>query len=174
MAGLSDFQANGISFPVVPSPDIDRLTERIPSDGTLHLAILQPPYLDLINEGTKTIESRFSTKRTAPYGKVAVGDLVLLKETGQPVTNYFYVAEVAMLDLAQTPVEVVRQQYADGIQAQNEDDFWRDRQLSRYATLLTVGERGVVLPLAVAKKDQRGWVSFTRVDDGPQTLFDLP
>ena len=34
------------------------------------------PYLDLILTGQKTVESRFSRRRIAPYGCVAAGDVL--------------------------------------------------------------------------------------------------
>jgi len=169
MAELSDFHANGVSFPDRSRPDVDQLVGKIPADGTLHLAILQQPYLDRINNGTKTIESRFNTKRAAPFGKVAVGDLVLLKQSGHPVTNYFFAAATHSIDLAVIPLEEVRMQYAAGICAQNEEEFWADREVSRYCTLVEIGERGDMEPFVVTKKDQRGWVTFSRTDDA--TLF---
>jgi len=160
MATLEDFHANGISFSEVSRPDIDELIDQIPDEGTLHLAILRQPYFDLINNGTKTIESRFNSNRSAPFGKVAVGDLVLLKETGQPVTNYFFASAVHSIDLSQEPIEEVRREFGQGIRAT--DDYWRARIHSRYATLIKVGERGDLEPLPIIKKDQRGWVTFAR------------
>ena len=171
MAVLSDYQAKGVEFPDLLFSDVDALLEQIPEYGTLHLAILRQPYLDLIMEGTKTIESRFNTRRAAPFGRVAVGDLVLLKETAQPITNYFFVSSVASLDLGQTSLAQVRAEYGQGIQAQDEELFWQERRKSKFATLLGVGERGEVEPLPIVKKDQRGWVTFTRRDRQTPTLF---
>lgn len=171
MAGLEDFHANGVSFSDVTRIDVHQLLERIPAKGTLHLAILQQPYLDLISAGTKTIESRFNTKRAAPFGKVAVGDLVLLKGSGQPVTNYFFAASAESIDLSETPIEEVRRRYAEGICAQDEEAFWQGKAASSYCTLVEVGERGAMPPLSVVKRDQRGWVTFSRTSDEPQTLF---
>lgn len=169
MAELSDFHARGVSFPDASRSDVNQLLDRIPNEGTLHLAVLQQPYLDLIVDGTKTIESRFNTKRAAPFGRVAVGDLVLLKEPGQPATNYFFAAATHSIDLAVEPLAEVRRQYASGICAQNEEEFWADRGASRYCTLVEVGERGGLPDFAVTKKDQRGWVTFVRTDNA--TLF---
>lgn len=171
MAELSDFYARGVSFPDMSRPDVDRLVDRIPTEGTLHLAILQQPYLDLINDGTKTIESRFNTKRAAPFGRVAVGDLVLLKGSGRPITSYFFAAEVHSIDLTQIPIEEVRKQFAAGICAQNEEEFWQEKEKSLYGTFVEVGERGSVEPLAVTKRDQRGWVTFSRDRGQSMTLF---
>ena len=41
-----------------------------------HLAIFTPPFLDLILEGRKTVEGRFSKVRCAPFGVVQEGDVV--------------------------------------------------------------------------------------------------
>lgn len=165
MSRLGDFHANGVSFGEEPRVDIDTLVERIPKEGTLHLAILQPPYLDLIVRGKKTIESRFNIKRAAPFGKISTGDLVLLKETGKPVTYYFFAASVALFDLTRDPVEFLQQEYSDDIAPQDPEAFWHARESSKYATLVEVGERGSVDPLTVTKHDQRGWVTFARDDD---------
>lgn len=164
MTELSDFCANGVSFPDMPRADMGRLLNRIPPDGTLHLAILQQPYLDLIVDGTKTIESRFNTKRAAPFGRVAVGDLVLLKGSGRPVTNYFFAAAVNSFRISPDTINDVRRDYGAGICAQNEEEFWQEKASSRFCTLVGVGERGAVPDLQVVKKDQRGWVSFERSD----------
>ena len=62
--------------------------------GTLHLAILVEPYLQFILEGRKTVESRFSVRRGAPYGTVQRGDVVVLKRSGGPVVGLAQVAHV--------------------------------------------------------------------------------
>lgn len=51
-----------------------------------HIAILRQPFFDMILNGTKTIESRFSMNKCAPYNMVKAGDIILLKETGKDVT----------------------------------------------------------------------------------------
>lgn len=79
MTVLDNFHAKGVGFSDEPRPDIDKLVTMIPDDGTLHLAILQNLYLNLIAKGDKTIESRIGATRAAPFGRVAVGDLVLMK-----------------------------------------------------------------------------------------------
>lgn len=51
-----------------------------------HIAILRQPFFDLVLSGQKTIESRFSMKKVASFDKIKVGDDILLKQTGKPVT----------------------------------------------------------------------------------------
>ena len=162
MTGLEAFRANGVSFSDTSGPDVDRLVEKIPAEGALHLAVLQQPYLGLIVDGTKTIESRFNTKRAAPFERVAAGDLVLLKQPGRPITSYFFAAAVHSIILSEQPIEEVRRLYAAGICAEDEENFWREKASSAFCTLVEVGERGSVPDFGVSKKDQRGWVTFTR------------
>ncbi|MCS7003400.1 MAG: ASCH domain-containing protein, partial [Dehalococcoidia bacterium] len=52
---------------------------------TLHLAILQPAPLAAILRGDKTIESRLSVDRRAPWQRVSAGDRLLLKRASGPV-----------------------------------------------------------------------------------------
>lgn len=59
-----------------------------------HLAILTPGWSERILDGSKTIESRFTKVRCAPFKKVHEGDVVYLKESGGLVKGMFTVAKV--------------------------------------------------------------------------------
>jgi len=59
-----------------------------------HLAILTPGWSERILDGSKTIESRFTKVRCAPFGKVHEDDVVYLKESGGLVKGMFTVAKV--------------------------------------------------------------------------------
>ena len=63
-----------------------------------HLAILTPGWIELILDGSKTIESRFTKVRCAPFGKVHEGNIVYLKESGGLVKGMFTVAKVEMFE----------------------------------------------------------------------------
>ena len=76
-----------------PIPDWQLITERKGINiMKYHLAILTPGWIDLILDGSKTIESRFTKVRCAPFGKVHEGDSVYLKESGGLVKGMFRVA----------------------------------------------------------------------------------
>ena len=45
----------------------------------IHLAIMVEPYLSLILQGIKTMESRFSQKMMQPFHRVSKGDIIILK-----------------------------------------------------------------------------------------------
>jgi ASC-1-like (ASCH) protein len=47
-----------------------------------HLAIMRQPYLQYIQDGKKTIESRATKVKCAPFGKVHKGDTVFFKQSG--------------------------------------------------------------------------------------------
>ena len=59
-----------------------------------HLAILTQPWLDLILDGHKTIETRISKIKVPPYESIDVGDHVIMKESGGPIKGAFEVDEV--------------------------------------------------------------------------------
>ena len=59
-----------------------------------HLAILTPGWSERILDGSKTIESRFTKVRCAPFKKVHEGDSVYLKESGGLVKGMFTVEKV--------------------------------------------------------------------------------
>ena len=61
---------------------------------TTHLAIFTQPLLDLILDGHKTIETRISKIKIPPYKVVAVGDHVIMKQSGGPIKGVFEVAKV--------------------------------------------------------------------------------
>jgi hypothetical protein len=128
------------------------------ADGraSLHLAVLTEPFLSLLVNGTKTIESRFSRVRCAPYGCLARGDVIAVKRAGGPVLGAFIAGPVTSHQLTAARVAELRGRFAAQLCA-SDDDFWVEhvRRLPE-----------VTFP----KKDRRGWVRLTR----PLTQDTLP
>lgn len=135
-----------------------------------HLAIFVPPFLDLILEGRKTVEGRFSKVRCAPYGVVRQGDLVLMKAAGGLVRGSFVVARVETFqDLTREDLHDLEERYSDQLQASADPLFWEARKDKLYATLLHVTEpRAFARPFPFPKKDRRGWVVLTEHIPAPQ------
>lgn len=127
----------------------------------LHLAILAEPFCSWLLDGTKTIESRFSRVRCAPYGTLAEGDIVVVKKPGGPVCGVFQAGTVRSYQLTPARVTELRGQYAAQICA-HDDEFWARRADCAYATLVDVTNARVLPGLAFPKKDRRGWVQLTR------------
>ena len=137
------------------------LDELADSTAGLHLAVLSEPFLSWLLDGSKTIESRFSRVRCAPYGTLAEGDIVVVKKTGGPVTGAFQAGTVRSYHLTPARVAQLRDQYAAQICA-DDNQFWADRADCAYATLVDVTHVRLLAAQAFPKKDRRGWVQLTQ------------
>ena len=114
------------------------------------------PFLSSLLAGRKTIESRFSRHKIAPYRKVKPGDLVLLKQSSGPVIGSFEVAFVRYLELTSKTLKELEANYDRQINGSKE--FWQAQQTKRYASLFGVKNIQPRTPTAVQKQDPRGWV----------------
>src|SRR5437762_3014223 len=76
-----------------------RFTDSDPNVPTMHLGVFAEPFLQFVLDGSKTIESRFSVNRRAPYGAVRTGDMLLLKRPAGPVVAVAEVAQVWYYEL---------------------------------------------------------------------------
>jgi hypothetical protein len=130
-----------------------------PASGA-HLAVFSEPFLTLLLARTKTIESRFSLNRCAPYNKVLRGDLILLKRQAGPVVGLAVAGEPAYFELDQEAWSVVHEKFASRICAPVE--FWEKKRNARYATIIPIRDVLPIEPLRIAKSDRRGWVAFNR------------
>ncbi len=137
---------------------LDRL-----ADGTagLHLAVLTEPFLGWLLDGSKTIESRFSRVRCAPYGALCEGDIVAIKKPGGPVSGAFLAGPVSCYRLSPARVTEIRDRFAAQIRA-DDDEFWQQRADCTYATLIQIRHVRKLPGLPFPKKDRRGWAPLTR------------
>ncbi len=126
-----------------------------------HLGIFTQPLLDLILMGRKTIDSRFSKIRCAPYLKVNTGDLVYLKESGGYVKGQFTASKVeTYTDLTPELLHDICRSYHRQIFVNTHyQDFWEKWTVSKYATLIHI-ENVIAYqnPFSIQKKDARAWV----------------
>ncbi len=122
----------------------------------VHLAIFVEPYLRYILDGRKTIESRFSVKRSAPYQLVNDGDIILLKKAGGPIVGICKVAHRWFYKL--DPISWVEiKNYAEALCAQD-PFFWEQREAASFATLMQIENVRAIPPIRIMKRDRRGWV----------------
>jgi hypothetical protein len=129
-----------------------------PSQG-VHIGVFAEPFLSLIIDGRKTVESRFSRMRCAPFQEVATGDVLLLKQIGGPVCAVARIAEVWFHDLTSNLIHEIRRDF--GGQIGGDDAFWADQQDAEFATLMRLAGVHRVRPVPVVKRDRRGWVSLS-------------
>jgi len=137
-----------------------------------HLAIFNPPFLDLILEGRKTIEARFSKVRCAPHGAVHEGDMVFMKESGGLVKGSFVVARVEIFeDLNLEKLKELEESYGGPLCSNADPEYWQRRRASKYATLMYVAEpTRFERPFPFLKKDRRGWLVLEQ-GEGRQLSF---
>jgi hypothetical protein len=133
----------------------------LPSCG-IHLAVFIEPFLSYVLDGSKTVESRFSINRCAPFGKVNQGDVILLKRAGGPVVGIARVQTVWSYHLEKSSWIAIRKQFAEALHAQD-PEFWEQRRAASYATLMSLDRVQTFKPLEWKKRDRRGWIVFQNV-----------
>ena len=137
----------------------------------VHLGIFNQPYIDFLFNGAKTIESRFSSVRCAPFYCVKGGDIVLVKRSSGPIVGLFLAGEVWSYRLSSQVWKTIKERFGEGI-APASPDFWRENESATYATLIEVEHVRQVEPIAWDKSDRRGWVVLHRRRSMNLTLFE--
>ena len=132
---------------------------------SIHLAIFIEPYLTLLLQGKKTVESRFSSVRCAPFQRVRTGDVVLIKRSGGPIVGICEVGQVWSYELDPSSWREIRRSFINELCAQD-PDFWATRAHASFATLMRVKNVVEVSPTAWIKRDRRGWVVVREADQG--------
>lgn len=128
-----------------------------PPSFALHLGIFVGPYLQYILEGRKTIESRFSTRRLAPYQHVGVGDVLLLKQASGPIVGLCQITHVWFYSLDPQSWQTIRDSFTQALCAQD-PEFWAVRAHASFATLMRIQHVQAIPPITYQKRDRRGWV----------------
>lgn len=131
--------------------------------STLHLAIFVEPYLQYVLDGKKTVESRFATRRFAPYQQVCNGDVLLLKASGGPIVGICQVAQVWFYHLDPESWKFIQTRFTEALCAQD-PAFWTSRQHATFATLMRIHHVHRIAPISYVKRDRRGWVVLHRAD----------
>lgn len=119
-----------------------------------HLAIFKGEAGENILSGKKTIESRFSRKKTVPFGQVSSGDLVYIKPSGKDIIGQFRVKKVIFFD--NFDLNELKEKF--GVQLELDD--LKGKEDCKYASLIFIGNssRFITSPIRIKKSDLRGWV----------------
>jgi hypothetical protein len=102
----------------------------------VHVAILAPPYDQMVVDGRKRIESRLTSQCRPPFGQISPGDVVYIKRSGGPFVARGEASRVLMADrLTPDEVDQLARRYNKWIGGA--DDYWQaKRKSTRYATLV--------------------------------------
>lgn len=134
----------------------------------VHLAVMVEPFLGYILDGRKTIESRFSKPLIAPYRRIAVGDIVLLK--AGCIVACFRAGSVEFIELDDEERRRIVRDHSGTICA--DEAFWDARVDKRYCTLIGIEDVRQLTSLKVDKRDRRGWLVLREAPrpTGPEQL----
>lgn len=106
-----------------------------------HLAIFTQSYLNLILSGKKTIESRFSVDKRAPYNKVSTGDIVIIKQSGGLIVGEFTAGKVYCIDIKKDDTDMkFCKSFSKEICSDIDENFWELRKNKKFATLIEIKE----------------------------------
>lgn len=118
---------------------------------------MKQPFFDMVKNKEKTIESRWSMNRIAPYKKVNIGDEILLKLTSQPATLTAKVKDVKYYELSPEIVEDIRIKYGKEI-GTDKFENWEATLKKKYCTLIWLENVKTIKPLEVPKSNGAGWI----------------
>lgn len=126
----------------------------------IHLGIFMEPGLSDIMGGKRTIEARFGKNRSAPYGQIAGGDIVVMKKTGGSVSGYFTVGKAEFLCISEISMPEIKLLYNDRLRIS--DELWELKKDSRYATLIFIDEVRKLDGFGIPKKGMQTWIVLNK------------
>lgn len=127
-----------------------------------HVAILLRRYIDLILQGSKTIESRLTRTACAPYRRIQPGDVIYFKQSSGPYRAIAVAGEVLFHEgLTATAVEALRRRHNEAIRG--DEGYWARKRHSQYATLIALRDvRAVATGPAIAPSRGIAWFVLGR------------
>ena len=137
----------------------------------IHVAILKQPYIAAILRGEKTVESRLTASPRPPLDAIAPGERLFLKASGGPFLATAIAGEVHFYrDLDAAGVRELGERY--GASVGGDDDYWRRKADSRYATFVSLRD---VEPMDVGpryrKANMKAWYALP---EASSPLVDVP
>lgn len=132
----------------------------------VHLAVMQEPFLGLVEQGEKTIESRWSRHRIPPFRAIDAGDLIVFKRSSGPITGLSQTRLI--LDGPVHGAEGVREflaEYGARLCLPATDENVMRLASTHYMTLCFLGAFHPIPEgrmIRCNKPDRRGWVPLRR------------
>jgi len=122
-----------------------------------HLVVLKKEYLSAILDGRKTVESRFTKMAIEPFGRIAAGDVLLLKMTSGPVCAKAKAGRVEQYEnLTLRQMRDLYRRYNTMILGN--DAYWQSKRSCPFGVLVWLEEVEKTKPVWIDKKDWRAWV----------------
>lgn len=132
-----------------------------PPKVSVHVGVFATPYIGFVFDGTKTIESRFSVNRCAPFGDVSAGDVLLIKEVAGPITGICLIGNVWSYRIKPETLLDVQSRFQAAMRVED-PTFWVERRDAAFGTLMQISNVAKIEPFEIKKSDRRGWVVVKR------------
>lgn len=101
----------------------------------IHVAILRPPYPQLILDGRKTIESRLTKADLVPFNAISPGERIFIKQTSGPFIATAIAGDVHFFDkLTRDKIAALKARFNDRVCG--DDAFWQWKRDSNFATFI--------------------------------------
>ena len=122
-----------------------------------HIAIMREPFLSMILSKEKTIESRWSMNKIAPFNKAKIGDEILFKETGKNITAKAKIKDVKFIQLTPKIADEIKEKYGDEIVISKFKN-WQERKHKNYLTLIWLKDVKQIDEIKAPKSHGAGWI----------------
>jgi hypothetical protein len=122
----------------------------------IHVAILKRPYVRLILEGKKTVESRLTRTAQPPYRAIESGERIFLKASSGPFMATAIAGEVEQHENLE-PDDILRLRMRHNLSVCGDDGYWDLKQASRYAVFVGLTQVETIDVGPVYNKSMRAW-----------------
>ncbi len=122
-----------------------------------HLVILKKYYLDKILDGSKPVELRLLKAAFAPFGAIAIGDRLFLKQSSGPVCAVAKVSSFQEFSNL-TPHKIAQLKAIYNHLVLGDDEYWKEKSDSKFAVFVWLKNVITIDPIKICKKDWRAWV----------------
>lgn len=139
---------------------LDKDVYDVMSGKNIHLGVFSEPCLTYMLNGKKTIESRISKNKIAPYQKILKDDVVIVKKSGGEVVAYFTIKDVKFIDLKEVSINEIKDKYNKELCVSEE--FWEEKRDSSYATLMFIDKLVKFEPFKIKKRGMQTWVCLLK------------
>ena len=136
-----------------------------------HLAIMKKGsgFLEKIISGEKIIESRwYQTKRT-PWDKLAPGEVIFFKNSGEPVTVRAVIDRVIQLDkLTSNKIKGILTEFGKDIGVESSEEFIKTIKNKKYCILIFLDKVELVEPFLIDKTGfgmMSAWITVKNIND---------
>ena len=108
----------------------------------------------MILKKEKTIESRWSVHKIAPYNKVNIGDTLYLKETGKNVYYKAKCSDVKFFELNKETVDMIKEKYNEYIKIKDFSECYN----KNYCTLVWISNIEKINEMKVKRSNGAGCI----------------